>query len=381
MNVLHIINSLKKGGAEGNLYRLCKLHKKNYKQKINITIITLINNGFYEEDLQKIGVKIFSLDFNKNNKLLSFIKKILILRKIIKKIDPNIIQSLMYHSNFFSLFIQKKYHDKIFWNIRHSELNLQISKKKTILISIICGLFSRIIPKKIIYCSQKSIEFHENNHFYSKYKTILIDNGYSDKIFYPSQYLRFNFKRKNKIQKKDITLGYAGRYAKQKNIKSLLLAFSKIIKHHDNVYLYMVGKNISNKNKELSNFVSELKIKKKIFFLNEQKNLLEFYNGIDILVLASHSESFPNVVAEAMLCSTPVLASNAGCSKKIVDKYGFIMDKNDHLSITKNLSKTIDIMVNKKKKWKFLKKSARIQIQKNFSIEKMTNNYLKNWIF
>ena len=193
--------------------------------------------------------------------------------------------------------------------------------------------------------------------------------------------MRFNFKKKNKIQKKDITLGYAGRYAKQKNIKSLLLAFSKIIKHHDNVYLYMVGKNISNKNKELSNFVSELKIKKKIFFLNEQKNLLEFYNGIDILVLASHSESFPNVIAEAMLCSTPVLASNAGCSKKIVDKYGFIMDKNDHLSITKNLNKTIDIMVNKKKKWKFLKKSARIQIQKNFSIEKMTNNYLKNWIF
>ena len=381
MNVIHIINSLKKGGAEGNLYRLCKLHKKNYKQKINITIITLINNGYYEEDLQKIGVKIFSLDFEENNKLLSFIKKILILRKIIKKIDPNIIQSWMYHSNFFSLFIQKKYQDKIFWNIRHSELNFKISKKKTILISIICGLFSRIIPKKIIYCSQKSIEFHENNHFYSKYKTILIDNGYSDKTFYPSQYLRFNFKKKNKIQKKDITLGYAGRYAKQKNIKSLLLAFSKIIKHHDNVYLYMVGKNISNKNKELSNFVSELKIKKKIFFLNEQKNLLEFYNGIDILVLASHSESFPNVIAEAMLCSTPVLASNAGCSKKIVDKYGFIMDKNDHLSITKNLNKTIDIMVNKKKKWKFLKKSARIQIQKNFSIEKMTNNYLKNWIF
>ena len=148
MNVLHIINSLKKGGAEGNLYRLCKLYKKNYKQKINITIITLINNGFYEEDLRKIGVKIFSLDFNKNNKLLSFIKKIFILRKIIKKIDPNIIQSWMYHSNFLSLFIQKKYHDKIFWNIRHSELNLQISKKKTILISIICGLFFKNYSKK-----------------------------------------------------------------------------------------------------------------------------------------------------------------------------------------------------------------------------------------
>ena len=28
MKVLHIINSLNKGGAEGNLYRLCVQHKK-----------------------------------------------------------------------------------------------------------------------------------------------------------------------------------------------------------------------------------------------------------------------------------------------------------------------------------------------------------------
>ena len=28
MKVLHLINSLKKGGAEGNLFRLCMSHKK-----------------------------------------------------------------------------------------------------------------------------------------------------------------------------------------------------------------------------------------------------------------------------------------------------------------------------------------------------------------
>ena len=381
MNILHIINSLRKGGAEGNLYRLCKLHRKNYKQKINITIITLIDNGFYEEDLRKIGIKIFSLGIKKNTKLLEVIKKVVRLRKIIKRYNPDIIQSWMYHSNFFSIFIQKKYHDKIFWNIRHSELNVKFSKKKTIFLSIICGLFSRLVPKKIIYCSDKSIEFHENQHFYNKNKTILINNGYSDKTYYPSKNLRLNFKKKNDIKKNDIILGYAGRYAKQKNIKSLLLAFSKIIKHHDNVYLYMVGKDISFKNKELSNFVSKFKIKNKVFFLNEQKNLLEFYNGIDLLVLTSHSESFPNVVAEAMLCATPVLSSNAGCSKKIINKYGFILSKNDYLSITRGLKKTMNIMISRKKKWKSLKKDVRLQIKKNFSTEKMANSYFENWIF
>ena len=381
MKIIHLINSLNKGGAEGNLYRLCKFHKKKYKNNINITIITLIDNGFYEAELKKIGIKIFSLNMNKQNKFFDFIKKVLKLRKFIKKQNPDIIQSWMYHSNFIALFIPKRFYDKLFWNIRHSELNTKISKKMTIFLSIICGLFSKIVPKKIIYCSEKSINFHENYHFYSKNKTVLIYNGCSDKTYYPSKNLYLDFRKKNKIKKTEIVIGYAGRYAKQKNIFSMLFAFSKIIKNQKNVYLYMVGKDISLQNKELTSYVNNLKINNNVFFLNEQKNLLEFYNGIDFLLLASHSESFPNVIAEAMLCSTPVLSSNAGCSKKIIDDFGFIMNNNDHASIFKNLKIILNSFKYKKKEWRSHKKNSRLQIQKNFSITNMSNAYFKNWIF
>ena len=381
MKILHIINSLKKGGAEGNLYRLCKLQKNEYKKKIDIIIVTLIDDGFYEAELKRNGIKVFSLGLDRKNKYFYFIKKILKLRQYIKKENPDIIQSWMYHSNLVTLFFPKKFYDKIFWNIRHSELNVQISKKKTIIVSIICGLFSKVVPKKIIYCSEKSIKFHEKRHFYCKNKTTLINNGYSDKTYYPSKNLSSNFRKRNKINKSDIILGYAGRYAKQKNIPSLLFAFSKIIRNYNNVYLYMVGNNINPWNKELTTFIFDLKIKDKVFFLKEQKNLLEFYNGIDLLLLTSHSESFPNVVAEAMLCSTPVLSSNAGCSEKIIKDCGFIIMKNDYLTIMNGLKKSIDIFKNKKKRWKSLKRNSRLQIKNNFSIEKMANAYLKNWIF
>ena len=230
MNVLHVINSLKKGGAEGNLYRLCEFQKKKFKNNINITIITLIDNGFYEPLLKKIGVKIYSLKINQKYKFFDVVKKFKFFRELIRTINPNIVQSWMYHSNFFSLFVPNKNKTKIYWNIRHSELNFKISKKTTIFISFICGLFSRIVPSKVIYCSEKSIKFHEKKHFYFKNKTTLISNGYSDKLFYTSNLLRRNFKIKYKIKKNNIVLGYAGRYAKQKNIESLLKAFSLIKK-------------------------------------------------------------------------------------------------------------------------------------------------------
>ena len=381
MKIVHIINSLKKGGAEGNLYRLCRHQKKKYKNKIEIIIITLIDNGFYERELNKNGIKTYSLNINKKANFIYFFKKIHYLRNLIKDHNPDIIQSWMYHSNFITLFVPKAFFYRVFWNIRHSELNFSISKVNTILLSLICGLFSRVVPKKIIYCSEKSIKFHEKKHYYSKKKTILINNGYSDKSYYSSKILRSNFRKKIKKIKSDIILGFAGRYAKQKNIQSLLIAFSKIIKDYNNVYLCMVGKNINLYNKELTNIIYENKIRKRVFFLDEQKNLLEFYNGIDLLVSPSHSESFPNVIAESMLCSTPVLSSDAGCSTLIIKDSGFVMKHNDYKSIIHHLKKSINLFINQKKQWNYFKKKSRLQIKKNFMIENMATDYLKNWTF
>ena len=79
--------------------------------------------------------------------------------------------------------------------------------------------------------------------------------------------MRLNFRKKQNIKINDIIFGFAGRYAKQKNIDSLLLAFSKIAKKYGNLYLYMAGKNINSQNKELVDLVSESQIKDKVFFL------------------------------------------------------------------------------------------------------------------
>ena len=239
--------------------------------KINVAIAGWKWPIYYSNSAKKKGIKIFSLNLDRKKKYFNFIKKTLKLRKLIKKENPDVIQSWMYHSNFITLFIPKIFHDKLFWNIRHSELNIKISKKTTILISIICGLFSKFVPKKIIYCSEKSIKFHDKFHFYSRDKSALIYNGYSDKSYYPLKHLRSDFRIRNNIKKSDIIIGYAGRYAKQKNIFSMLLAFSKIIKNYKNVYLYMVGSDIGAKNRELISYINSLAINNKVYFLNEQK--------------------------------------------------------------------------------------------------------------
>ena len=55
------------------MYRLC-VSEKNTK-KINITIVTLIDNGFFEPKLRKMGIKIFSLKINKEDKIFNLFRK------------------------------------------------------------------------------------------------------------------------------------------------------------------------------------------------------------------------------------------------------------------------------------------------------------------
>ena len=287
----------------------------------------------------------------------------------------------MYHSNFISIFIRQIYKKKIFWNIRHSELNLKISKISTIIISLIGGIFSRLIPAKIIYCSKKSINIHEKKHFYSAGKSALINNGFSQKEYFSSKSLNLKFKKKFKLKKTDILIGFAGRFAKQKNILSLIKAFSLIKSPGRNIYLFMAGKNINYQNTELVNQIKKFEINKSVFLLDEQKSLVEFYNGIDFLVLPSHSESFPNVIAECMLCATPVISSKAGCAQDIVSNQTFILNNNDYITIHKMLKKIINIKINYLNRWKKIKKYSRLQIIKKYSTEQMEKNYINTWTF
>ena len=165
MKILHIINSLKKGGAEGNLYRLCNSHKEKYKNKIGITIITLLSNGYYEKQLKKKGIKIFSLNINKKNKIIDFIKTIKILREFIKKKNPDIIQSWMYHADLVStlalLLSGRIRKTRLYWGVRCSDMDTS-KYRVTLRIAIWACSWLSWVPHGIIANSFAGMQVHKD---------------------------------------------------------------------------------------------------------------------------------------------------------------------------------------------------------------------------
>ena len=93
--ILHIITSLLDGGAEGVLYRLCCNDKMNQH-----LVVSMRGEGKYGKLLSKNGVKVYTLNMKPGK--FSFIALYKLIR-IIKSEKVNIVQTWLYHADFFDI--------------------------------------------------------------------------------------------------------------------------------------------------------------------------------------------------------------------------------------------------------------------------------------
>ena len=368
MKVLHLISGLNSGGAEGVLYRILSSDRK-YKH----IVVCLGNSGFYANKIKKIGLKLYVLNTN-----FFFFFRIFKIFKILIIEKPVLIQSWMYHADFLTILI-KIFMPKIniFWNIRNSNLNLKWAKLSTIFLAYFCAIFSYLIPKTIICCSNSSKKTHAQ-YGYCKKKLFVIYNGFDFHKFKYSENLRKVWRKKLNIKKEDFVLGMFARWHPQKNFKLLVQVFNKLQSFDKTFRLLLVGKNIKN-NKSLSELVG--KNKKNVILKNEILNINEIYNTLDLFVLLSKgNEGFPNVLAEAMLTKVLCISSNQGDAKRIIGNFGWLTkNEKDLYSLGTQIAKIKKLYVCKKKYYKKKQSSARNHIIKNFNLNLMIKKYQEAW--
>jgi len=334
--VLHIITSVNTGGAE---MMLLKLIKGMDRDSFSPVVVTLIDGGSLRQQFVDLGVGVYSLGMRRGVPSVSSIFR---LWKIIRKLNPDVIQGWMYHGNLTAtlakLFMRNKV--KCCWNIRQCVYDLSEEKWLTSFLIRLGGYLS-FSPEYIIYNSKVSRMQHENLG-YSKNKSLMIPNGFELDIFRPDSSARCSVRNEFGLLDDDVVLiGIVGRFNPMKDHYNFLSAANRVVKTHPNVLFIMAGRDVCEGNVELVRWIRELGLVGKVSLLGERSDISRLDAAMDVAVLSSNSEAFPNAVGEAMACATPCVVTDVGDAAYIVGTTGLVVPPSD----SKALAQAINYMI------------------------------------
>lgn len=371
MQVFHVITGLNNGGAEAVLYRLCT----NDKQATH-SVISMMDMGKYGPMLEVAGITVHCLNMPQGKLTFSGMRK---LYSLLKNNRPNVVQTWMYHADMIGGVVAKMAGVKnIFWNIRHSTLEPGKSKRSTILIAKLCASLSKSLPTGIVCCADEALSVHAAVG-YDKRKMTVIYNGYQLDQFKVDAQAGLNVKKELNIVNKPYILGLVGRFNPQKDHANLLASLGQLKENVNDFTCLLVGTAINNKNTELLEMIKKHSLEDQILLLDQRSDIPAIMNALDVHVLSSTTEGFPNVLAEAMACGTPCVTTNVGDAALIVGETGWVVPPSDSIALYQAIAQAHEEKQTNDIAWQQREKAARQRIVDNFSIETMVDKYHAVW--
>jgi glycosyltransferase involved in cell wall biosynthesis len=361
LKILHVVDSMGGGGMENGVVNIAR----NLPREIfDVHVCCLRRGGVFSERLpapEKLHVL---------NKTPGFsFSCIRMLRQRILQIKPDIIHThnlgpLIYTS--FASFFGRS------WPIVHGE-HAELTPDELAI--------RRKVARKLMYRGCRRVHTVSNqlrNHFielgFTRNNICTILNGVDTNTFIPppdKEKAKQHFAIPG-LSPDDFIIGSVGRFGTFKRHTLLVSAFDKLASLHKNVILILAGDDGPGKSQALA-AISSSKHNNRIHWLGFQKNIVPFYQGIDLLVAPSINEGMSNAVLEAMACEVPILANTACGNTEILgaSEGGTLASMNNPPELTQLLSSQF------KNRGTLGEKgiAARKNVTTRFSIDQMTVNY------
>ncbi len=371
MRVVHIISNLNLGGAETTLFQLVVHNHQDHS-----IVVSLQDDGVYGERLRQAGVDVVSLGMPKGRVNFAGAKELFLL---LRKTNPDAIQTWMYHSDLFGGMVARLAgKNRVCWGIHHSNLNKDANSSVLLFLVKLCAVMSRVIPKRIISCSNKSTQVHRAKGYAdSKFRTV--SNGYDLSQFTFNEQSRISNRQRWSIDG-EVLLGMVGRWDPQKDHQNLIQAISLL---NANVTgqptrCVLVGKGMSIDNHELMQLLDQYDAQR-FFILDGLSNeVAGIMSAIDIHILSSKGEAFPNVVAEAMACKTPCVVTDVGDAKEIVAQTGWVAEPENPDSLSKAIGLAVQA-AGTRESWQKRREQCVSRIEQHYEISMIVEQYREVW--
>lgn len=369
--IVHIITSLTDGGAENCLYNIVRTDTQ-----FRHVVISLVNAGKYREKLKHENIELHCLAMNSFLGIFFSLGKLYFILRCLK---PNLVQTWMYHADLIGgivAYIARV--PKIVWGIRHSNLDAGKIKWTTKLIALACARLSWWIPNKIVCCAYKAAETHSKLGYVSS-KMIIIENGIDTDVFRFDDGIRTEVRDFFEIEPRTFLIGMAARFDPQKDHINLINSLSLVKRNGISIHCLLFGEGIDYRNRLLTQKISEEQLANEISLLGSRDDVPRLLNALDLHVLSSLGEAFPNVVAEAMACGTLCVCTEVGDAPSLIGDLGWIVPPTNSAALAKAIENAFELKRMDNELWQSMRIQSRDAIVTQYGLANMLEKYDALW--
>jgi glycosyltransferase involved in cell wall biosynthesis len=371
MKILHIITGLGNGGAEGVLYRLTSTCSEHEHQ-----VISLTGHGWTSEKLTKAGVSVHALDLGASGsrKLAGLFQ----LRRLIRSIKPDVVQTWMYHADLLGGMAARLGGLKsIVWNVRASNLSNDRASLPTRGIRWACARLSSVIPKIIVCNSHAGARVHAELG-YQRQKIVVIPNGYDVAELGPDLNARSTLRQQWRCPPDQPVLGIVARWDILKDHENLIKALAILAQKGRAFRCALIGPGMNEKNGALMELLRVHGVKENVVLHGPTEHINAVMSALDVHVLSSRAEAFPNTVAEAMACGTPCVVTDVGDAAAIVGDTGWIVPPEDAAALAHALDQAIEALSDRNR-WSTRQRASRQRISEHFNLAMVAAEFRAVW--
>lgn len=364
--ITHIITGLGLGGAEQALLRLVRASQGKL---FNNHVISLQAGGSLVAAFEEAGVPVYELGLSPR---LPNPFKLLHLISVIRASKPDLVQTWMYHADLLGgLAAKLARRVPIVWNIRNLSFDQQNPNRLTQALVRLNAIASRMIPDKIISNSVAARDEHIRLG-YAKDKMLVIPNGFDLALYAPNQANRTALREELGVSRTTLLIGLMARFDPLKDHASFVYAAALLAAEFKDIHFVLAGTHITWENNILRQAIEDAGLKTMFSLLGPRADVPRIMSALDLLVSSSVSESFPNVVGEAMASGVPCVVTDVGDSRILVGDTGLVVPPKDPKRLADACARVLKQSQTQRLE---LGQAARQRIQSTFSLESAVENY------
>jgi glycosyltransferase involved in cell wall biosynthesis len=365
IRVLHLITDLDVHGAETVLSNLVKGSDAN---GFCHEVVSMTNVGPIGQHLILAGFKVSALRMRRG---VPSPVALFRLGKIISRYKPQVLHCWMYHANLLGLFVGKLTGvPHILWGIRSANVELSNYGRLTRWVIWLGARFSRL-PAAITLNSEAGRRLHQM-WGYDMARIALIPNGFDIELFKPDPAARLSVRAELGIAENTVLIGLIARFHPVKGHAMFFKAAGLLSRSAPGVHFILSGDEVSPNNSTLVRMIRENQLDGKVHLLGSRLDIARVMAALDVACLTSESEAFPNVVAEAMACGVPCVATDVGDSASIICGTGRVVPPQDPGALAEAISEFIAMDASVREQ---LGRNGRNRVATAFALTSMVRSY------